>query len=71
MKTLVSNTTIHVLNYLTGCRMHFFQYFTMCLQLSTLKKKKNAFVRLAQAVNDMPQKLIKDKIHFFSKPCRC
>ena len=33
--------------------------------------EKTAFVRLAQAVNDMPQKLIKDKIHFFSKPCRC
>ena len=44
--------------------MHLFQYSTMCLQLSTLKKK-TAFVRLAQAVNDMPQKLIKDKIHFF------
>ena len=35
------------------------------------EKKKTAFVRLAQAVNDMPQKLIKDKIHFSSKPCRC
>lgn len=34
-------------------------------------EKKTAFVRLAQAVNDMPQKLIKDKIHFSSKPCRC
>ena len=45
--------------------MHLFQYSTMCLQLSTLKKK-TAFVRLAQAVNDMPQKLIKDKITFLA-----